>query len=117
MIYFNSNFEACAFEVENPVATIDENIWKNYCFFKRETTWDIQNGKFVQLKDVEYVQGYLSAIDRIDELKQKLSDTDYIVTKYLEGLIEDDIYQTKKEERQSWRKEINELQEKYSIEG
>ena len=48
---------------------------------------------------------------RIAELKQKLSDSDYQAIKYAEGLITEEEYAPIKTQRQSWRNEINELEE------
>lgn len=49
--------------------------------------------------------------ERIEELKQLLSDTDYQAIKYAEGWISDEDYAPIKEQRQEWRNEINELME------
>lgn len=48
---------------------------------------------------------------QIESLKQKLADTDYIAIKYAEGWISDADYADTKKIRQSWRDEINEIQE------
>lgn len=48
---------------------------------------------------------------RIEELKNQLRDTDYIAIKYAEGWIADGDYASTKALRQSWRDEINEIQE------
>lgn len=48
---------------------------------------------------------------RIDELKKKLSDTDYKLFKYLEGELTEEEYQSIKSDRQAWRNEINQLEE------
>ena len=48
---------------------------------------------------------------RIEQLKNQLADTDYIAIKYAEGWIADGDYASTKELRQSWRDEINEIQE------
>ena len=47
----------------------------------------------------------------IESLKQKLADTDYIAIKYAEGWISDTDYADTKKMRQSWRDEINRLEE------
>lgn len=46
----------------------------------------------------------------IEELKQKLFDTDYQAIKYAEGLISEEEYESIKVKRQSWRDRINELE-------
>ncbi len=46
----------------------------------------------------------------IMELKQKLFDSDYKAIKYAEGQLSEEEYASIKEERQSWRDRINELE-------
>lgn len=46
---------------------------------------------------------------RINELKQKLADTDYIACKIAEGVATADEYAEMIAQRQAWRKEINRL--------
>ena len=48
---------------------------------------------------------------RIEELKQLLKDSDYKLFKYLEGELSEEEFSTYKAERQSWRNEINQLEE------
>lgn len=52
----------------------------------------------------------LTAAQRINYLKLKLSETDYKAIKYAEGLISDEDYATVKAERQDWRNKINALE-------
>lgn len=47
---------------------------------------------------------------RINELKKKLTDTDYIAIKFAEGWITEREYLETKEQRQGWRDEINLLE-------
>ena len=58
---------------------------------------------------VKYTQQELNKI-RITELKRKLIETDYKAIKYAEGQISEEDYAPIKAERQSWRDEINELE-------
>lgn len=51
----------------------------------------------------------------IEELKQKLFDTDYQAIKFAEGLISEEEYAPIKEERQSWRNKINELEAQLEV--
>ena len=48
---------------------------------------------------------------QMNELKEKLRETDYKAIKYAEGLISEEDYATIKAERQGWRDEINLLQD------
>lgn len=47
---------------------------------------------------------------QIDELKQKLFDTDYQAIKHSENIMTDEEYAPIRQQRQSWRYEINELE-------
>lgn len=47
---------------------------------------------------------------RILELKKNLNDTDYKLMKFLEGQLTEEEYTPIREQRQVWRKEINELE-------
>lgn len=49
--------------------------------------------------------------ERIAELKQLLSDSDYKAIKYAEGWFTDEEYAETKAQRQDWRDQINELEE------
>lgn len=49
-------------------------------------------------------------IQKIEEYKKKLEDTDYKAIKYLEGYYTDEEYEPIKQERQSYRDEINLLE-------
>ena len=47
---------------------------------------------------------------RINELKRLLEESDYKAIKYAEGLISEEDYVPIKQERQSYREEINQLE-------
>lgn len=51
---------------------------------------------------------------RIAELKGMLFETDYLAIKYVEGAMTAEEYASVKEQRQSWRNEINVLETKLS---
>jgi uncharacterized iron-regulated protein len=74
------------------------------------------NGCYARLIDGTIVVGETGAEmtadinnARIDELKQKLSDTDYVVIKIAEGSATADEYKTQIAQRQEWRKELVQL--------
>lgn len=48
----------------------------------------------------------------ISDLKRKLIETDYIVLKYVEGLIDEEHWQVIKQDRANWRAQIKELEKK-----
>ena len=52
----------------------------------------------------------VSVETQINELKEKLRETDYQAIKYAEGLINEEDYATTKKQRQEWRDKINELE-------
>lgn len=64
-----------------------------------------------------YLKGYVPSKpqslinqEKINELKQKLSETDYIIIKIAEGSATKEEYADIIGQRQEWRDEINELQ-------
>ncbi len=56
-----------------------------------------------------------SAKMQIADLKQKLIDTDYKAIKYAEGVMSEEEYAPIKEQRQSWRDEINRLESELNV--
>lgn len=50
MIYFDANKNAYAFEIENYIATVDDNTWAEYA---NTDKWDIVNGVFTDITDTE----------------------------------------------------------------
>lgn len=52
----------------------------------------------------------VSVETQINELKEKLRETDYQAIKYAEGLMSDEDYAVIKAKRQGWRDEINKLE-------
>lgn len=53
---------------------------------------------------------YEKAQERIAELKQLLSGTDYVVLKIAEGVATREDYESVLAQRQAWREEINQLE-------
>lgn len=73
------------------------------------------NGKIIE--NVEKHNEYICR-KKIDELKEKLFETDYKAIKYAEGLIDEEEYLPVKKIRQSYRLEINKLEDELkSLEG
>ena len=48
---------------------------------------------------------------RVSQLKKMLADTDYQAIKYAEGMLSASDYAEMKAQRQSWRNEINQLEQ------
>lgn len=110
LIYFTDRKEACAFEVENPMAVVDESIWALYCEFKLGEAYDVVPGQFVQLWSPQFCAEKRAARSRISELKMNLLSTDYKTLKYIDGLYTEEEWAAIKAERQAWRDEINALE-------
>ena len=61
-------------------------------------------------KEILRMNSDVSVETQINELKEKLRETDYQAIKYAEGLISEEDYATTKKQRQEWRDKINELE-------
>lgn len=78
------------------------------------------NGKYVEiteedktrleLEQAEYEKTDEYKLFKVAELEQKLADTDYIACKIAEGVATAEEYAEMIEQRQTWRKQINELE-------
>ena len=66
------------------------------------------NGKLKEIEVPDIVEEIPVEI-QIEELKQKLSDTDYIACKIAEGVATVEEYAEMIAQRQAWRNKINEL--------
>lgn len=67
------------------------------------------NGKIQEIEIPE--EAYEIPVEvQIEELKQKLSDTDYIACKIAEGSATIEEYADMIQQRQAWREEINKLE-------
>ena len=72
----------------------------------------LENGIYRDMTPEEIEQ--ISAVPveyKIEELKHKLTETDYKAIKYAEGLISEEEYAQTKALRQSWRDKINRLEQ------
>jgi len=81
-----------------------EQIGKTKCF-------DVENNCVIDYDNTEDVETE-SRQSRINELKQLLKKTDYQAIKFAEGQITLEEYEPMKLQRQAWRDEINELENK-----
>lgn len=86
----------------------------------RYSYYAVVDGKFI-IKRRNPTKEELEADNRqvvkreIDELKRKLSDTDYKAIKYAEGFLTEEEYKETKAQRQMWRDRINELESKIVV--
>ena len=80
----------------------------------------IDDGEFVNAK-IEFDENDIETItivqkqlwlNEISQLKKKLSDTDYITCKIVEGEATKEDYAFEIKERREWRRQINELEKK-----
>ena len=70
----------------------------------------LSNGHYREATESEIIEmTYISDEDKIEELKQKLADTDYIACKIAEGVATVEEYAEELKQRQEWRNEINRL--------
>ena len=94
---------------------------KNICEVGIGTNTDFYKSIGMIEMDVEqsfdgiwYIKGYApknpKIIAQINELKEKLADTDYKAIKYAEGWYSDEEYAEIKSQRESWRDKIRELE-------
>lgn len=74
--------------------------------FHAESHWEELENSITQVWEI--VED--SPQNKVAELKQKLFDTDYQAIKYAEGWISEEEYAPMKAQRQTWRDEINELE-------
>lgn len=76
----------------------------------KEIEKDINENRQFQIVEIPKPSQKQLAEQEIQELKQKLSDTDYKAIKYAEGLFAEEEYSQIKAQRQNWRDKINELE-------
>ena len=67
------------------------------------------NGKVKEI-EIPDIEEEIPVELQIEELKQKLSDTDYIACKIAEGAATIKEYANELQQRQQWREEINRLE-------
>ena len=79
-----------------------EQIGKTKCF-------DVENNRIIDYDGTEDLAKQ-KVMDRIAELKQLLADSDYRAIKFAEGEYTEEQYAPYRALRQSYRKEINELE-------
>lgn len=95
---------------------IAKKIEKFYPFIK---IIENENGEIIDIieDETEKEKEYFINLNllEIEQLKQKLFDTDYQAIKFAEGLISEEEYAPIKEERQSWRDRINELEAQLEV--
>ena len=73
MIYFDENKNAYAYEIENPIACVEETVWEKYA---NTDKWDIINGEFVDITDTPEYKNKKAKEERerLDNLLMTRSD-------------------------------------------
>lgn len=73
MIYFDNNKQAFAFEIENPICIINDDLWIKYAGTDK---WDIVDGEFIDISETEEYKAEQEQKEkeRIQELSMTRSD-------------------------------------------
>ena len=103
--------------------------WSSFPFFENLPSIEIEkpeeiilnfdmivDGKYISKKDEfenkKALESQLKEINyQIDQLKEKLQETDYRLYKFIEGYYTAEEYEPYKIQRQTWRDEINRLEQ------
>lgn len=101
-----NKFNAQSFPLDHTAIEVDEETLSQIGITK---CFDVENNCVIDYDNTEDLRRK-QAIERIEELKQLLKETDYRAIKYAEGCYTDVEYQPYKEQRQAYRDEINELE-------
>ena len=79
---------------------------------------EISQDKLKDYRPLEWQDNYQTVIlrpitkeEKIEDLKQSLSNTDYLCLKYAEDELTEEQYAPIKAQRKEWREEINRLEE------
>lgn len=75
-IYFDENKQAHAFNIENALATIDDETWAKYAGTDK---WDIVNNKFTDITDTDAYNTEITAREnsiKKEELKAQIIELD-----------------------------------------
>jgi hypothetical protein len=116
MIYFDENKKAYAYEIENYIATVEDEVWAE---FATTDKWDIIDGQFVDISETEeykekaekeYIEqtlkGYEDAVQKyLDKTAQsKGYDNTYTCLSYLSST--DEIWNREANAFNAWRDSV-----------
>lgn len=79
MIYFDIQKNAYSFEIENYIATVDDETWNKYCTTDK---WDIVDGEFVDISETEEYKAKQEAKE-----KERIAQLNMTRGDFIEGLI------------------------------
>lgn len=108
MIYFDNNKQAYGHEIENPICTISDELWKQYAGTDK---WDIINGKFTDITETTEYQEQ-KAQEEIELIKGQLSELDSKAIRPLRAIMSGDYNTEDKETLNSIEEEAKRLREK-----
>lgn len=77
----------------------------------------IVNGVVVEVDDREYYEEPTPKEVIVDDLKQKLTETDSIAIDYADGLLTEEEYEPIRLQRIEWRNQINQLESEGETDG
>lgn len=84
---------------------VDSETFDNTLYSSPGYAWRVVDG---ELKLDQY--GTIPLSIEVEQLKNKLAETDYQAIKYAEGWISEEVYAPIRAQRQAWRDRINELE-------
>jgi hypothetical protein len=76
-IYFDENKQAYSFEISNPIAIINDEVWELHAADK--DSWDIINGEFTDLRQSTEYLANIAAKEkeaRVQELIKQIDELD-----------------------------------------
>lgn len=99
--------------------TITYRVTENGAVLVKQVPWGVRNQAVALAEAISGEVRYSMSQppeqpqDVITLLKQQLVDTDYQITKFVEGFLSVEEYLALRDQRAQWRVEINELEEVY----
>jgi hypothetical protein len=84
-IYFDINKEAYGYPINNPIATIDDNVWANYAGTEK---WDIINGTFTDITDTDDYKTKFAATEKATQIADLTSQIKVIDEKRIRAIAE-----------------------------
>lgn len=87
-IYFDENKQAFAFEITNPLATIDDETWANYAGTDK---WDIVDSKFTDISNTDEYKAKIQAIENSEKKTELQSQIDELDKKRIRAIAEPEL--------------------------
>lgn len=109
-----SEYEYQSFPIVDGMVEVNEEDLKLIGLGKK---FDLTINTIVEDTSYQSIKEEKDNQERIIELKSKLSQTDYQAIKYAEGQLTKEEYAQIKAQRQAWRDEINQLENKLNTQN